>query len=41
MEVLCVYDNGSILTPEIVALSDTDILARFSNGLKNLTALSM
>ena len=41
MKVLTVYDDGSILTPEVVALTNNDILAKFSNGVKNMAALSL
>ena len=41
MEVHCVYDDGSILTPEVVAMSNEDILKKFLNGVSNMTALSL
>ena len=41
MLVLCVYDDGSILTPEVVSLTNDDILTEFSTGLTNIAALSM
>jgi len=41
MKVITVYDDGSMLTPEVVALSNDDILKKFSNGVRNMTALSL
>jgi large subunit ribosomal protein LP0 len=41
MEVICVYDDGSILQPDVVALTNDDILKDFSTGLTNIAALSM
>jgi len=41
MEVKIVYDDGSILTPEIFKMSPADILAKFRAGVNNLAALSL
>lgn len=41
MELVAVYDDGAILTPEVVALSADDILKKFSSGIQNIAALSM
>jgi len=41
MEVKFVYDDGSILTPEVFKMSPDDILAKFRKGVANLTALSL
>jgi len=41
MEVKTVYDDGSILTPEVFKMSPDDILAKFANGVKNLASLSL
>ena len=41
MEVVSVYDDGSVLAPEIVAMSNDDILKKFLNGVTNMTALSL
>lgn len=41
MEILKVYDDGSILTPEVVSLNPDDILRRFTEGIANISALSM
>jgi len=41
MEVKFVYDDGSILTPEVFKMSPDDILAKFRRGCNNLAALSL
>lgn len=41
MEVKFVYDDGSILTPEIFKMSPDDILNKFRQGVTNMTALSL
>jgi len=41
MEVKFVYDDGSILTPEVFKMSPDDILAKFRKGANNLAALSL
>lgn len=41
MLVVCVYDDGSILSPDVVSLTNADILKEFSTGLTNIAALSM
>lgn len=41
MMVVCVYDDGSILSPDVVSLTNTDILKEFSTGLTNIAALSL
>jgi len=41
MEVKYVYDDGSILQPEIFRMSPHDILAKFAKGLTNMAALSL
>jgi large subunit ribosomal protein LP0 len=41
MEVIKAYDDGSILEKEVISLSPEDIIAKFQNGVKNLTALSL
>lgn len=41
MEVQCAYDNGSIISEKQCAISFKDIHARFQNGVKNLTAISL
>jgi large subunit ribosomal protein LP0 len=41
MEVKFVYDDGSILTPEIFKMSPDDIIAKFRAGANNLAALSL
>jgi len=36
-----VYDHGSVYAPEILDLKDSDILAKFANGVGNVAALSL
>eukprot|EP01017_Pseudomicrothorax_dubius_P008176 TRINITY_DN12661_c0_g1_i1.p1 TRINITY_DN12661_c0_g1~~TRINITY_DN12661_c0_g1_i1.p1 ORF type:complete len:312 (+),score=135.21 TRINITY_DN12661_c0_g1_i1:11-946(+) len=41
MEVLTVYDDGSILSNELVSLSPDDVLKKFQTGCSYITALSL
>lgn len=41
MEIISVYDDGSVLTPEVIAISPDDILKKFQTGAANITALSL
>jgi len=41
MEIISVYDDGSILTPEVISISPDDIIKKFQIGASNITALSM
>jgi len=41
MEVKFVYDDGSILTPEVFKMSPDDIISKFRKGANNLAALSL
>lgn len=41
MEIIAVYDEGHILTPEVIAISPEDIVRKFQAGASNITALSM
>ena len=41
MEIIAVYDDGSILTPEVIAISPDDIIKKFQTGASNITALSL
>jgi len=41
MEIKFVYDDGSILTPEVFRMSPDDILSKFRKGVNNLAALSL
>jgi large subunit ribosomal protein LP0 len=41
MEVQAVYDDGSMLDREVVAVSPDDLLSKFKNGVSNITALSL
>jgi len=41
MEIKYVYDDGSILTPEVFRMSPNDIISKFRKGVNNLAALSL
>jgi len=41
MNVIACYDSGSILDKDAVSLSSEDILAKFKEGVRNLTAVSL
>jgi hypothetical protein len=41
MDVIAAYDSGSVLDKDVISLSPDDILAKFSEGVKNLTAVSV
>eukprot|EP01111_Echinosteliopsis_oligospora_P009515 TRINITY_DN27_c0_g2_i1.p1 TRINITY_DN27_c0_g2~~TRINITY_DN27_c0_g2_i1.p1 ORF type:complete len:325 (-),score=99.58 TRINITY_DN27_c0_g2_i1:40-1014(-) len=36
-----VYDNGAIYAPEVLELTDEDILSKFKNGVANVACLSL
>lgn len=41
MEIKYVYDDGSILAPEVFKMSPDDIISKFRKGANNLAALSL
>jgi len=41
MKVVAAYDDGSILGADIVSLSAENILAKFSEGVRNVAAISL
>jgi len=41
MEIKYVYDDGSVMTPEVFKMSPDDILSKFRKGVSNLAALSL
>lgn len=41
MEIVAVYDDGSILSPEVVSLSPNDILEKFKSAASNISAISL
>ena len=41
MEILYVYDNGSILTPEVFNLNPSDLLGKIRNAANQLAAISL
>merc|ERR1711955_53018 len=36
-----VYDSGSVFAPEILDITDEDLLSKFSKGVANVAALSL
>lgn len=41
MELVGVYDNGSIIDPEVVSITPADIITRFTQNVGNLTSMSL
>jgi len=41
MEIKYVFDDGSILTPEVFKMSPDDIIGKFRKGCNNLASLSL
>ncbi|XP_050236009.1 60S acidic ribosomal protein P0-like [Mercurialis annua] len=39
--VVSVYDNGSVFTPEVLDLTEDDLVAKFASGLSMVAALSL
>lgn len=39
--VLSVYDDGSVFSPEVLDLSEEDLIEKFANGLSMVAAMSM
>ncbi|KAI5389681.1 hypothetical protein KIW84_075106, partial [Lathyrus oleraceus] len=39
--VLSVYDNGSVFSPEVLDLTDDDLVAKFAIGISMVTSLSL
>ncbi|WJX41871.1 60s acidic ribosomal protein P2 [Trifolium repens] len=39
--VLSVYDNGSVFSPEVLDLTDDDLVAKFANGVSMVASLSL
>merc|ERR1711909_155828 len=36
-----VYDNGAIFTPEVLDITDDDIIKKFTSGISNIAAVSL
>ena len=36
-----VYDSGSVFDPEILDITDADLLAKFASGVANVAAMSL
>jgi len=41
LEILAVYDDGSIFEPSVLDISEADLLSRFQSGLNNVAAVSL
>ena len=41
MELISVYDDGSILAPEVMTMTPDDICEKFKSGVNNLISLSL
>lgn len=41
MELVGVYDNGSIIDPEVVSITPSDIITKFTQNVSNLTSMSL
>ncbi|MBA0571416.1 hypothetical protein Golob_004993 [Gossypium lobatum] len=39
--VLSVYDNGSVFSPEVLDLTEDDLIEKFATGVSMVTALSL
>lgn len=41
LAILNIYDNGAVYEPEVLKLTDADLLAKFRNGVNNVAGLSL
>ncbi|KRX10699.1 hypothetical protein PPERSA_08694 [Pseudocohnilembus persalinus] len=41
MNVFACYDNGTILSKDVISLDQNDIIAKFQAGIKNIAAISL
>jgi len=41
LELVAVYDSGSTMTPEVLDMSDAEILSKFAVGVGNIAAFSL
>jgi len=41
LQVSAVYDNGAVFSPEILDITDEDILKKFTSGISNIAAASL
>lgn len=41
LSILSIYDNGAVYEPEVLKLTDADLLAKFRNGVNNVASLSL
>jgi len=41
LQIVHIYDNGAVYEPEVLKLTDADLLAKFRNGINNVAGLSL
>lgn len=41
LSIVNIYDNGAVYEPEVLKLTDADLLAKFRNGINNVAGLSL
>merc|ERR1719205_409188 len=41
LQISQVYDNGAIFTPEVLDITDDDIIKKFASGISNIAAASL
>jgi len=41
LQISAVYDNGAVFSPEILDITDEDILKKFTSGISNIAAASL
>jgi len=41
LQIFHIYDNGAVYEPEVLKLTDADLLAKFRNGINNVAGLSL
>jgi len=41
LQISQVYDNGAIFSPEVLDITDDDIIKKFSSGISNIAAASL
>jgi len=41
LQISAVYDNGAVFSPEILDITDDDILKKFTSGISNIAAASL
>lgn len=41
LSIVHIYDNGAVYEPEVLKLTDADLLSKFRNGINNVAGLSL